>query len=199
MNSDLLVLALIAATAVIVWLLYRLWSLRQEANTAIGELNRVSGQIKDEAMTQFRAWRETDLDVLRREQADVATREAHLQLEQWRAGSESTIRADAIQRSQSVIIGRVTEHVVPYLPEFSYNPKDARFIGSPVDLIVFDGLDREVVEGIVFVEVKSNTSTALTKRERLIRDAIKAGKVSWREIRLDPARLTSASVPPSGE
>jgi predicted Holliday junction resolvase-like endonuclease len=64
-----------------------------------------------------------------------------VQLEQWQNGVETTIRADAIRKSQSVIIGKVTEHVVPYLPEFTYNPKDARFIGSPIDLIVFDGLD----------------------------------------------------------
>jgi hypothetical protein len=35
------------------------------------------------------------------------------------------------------------------LSEFSYNPKDARFIGSPVDLVVLDGLDREALEQIV--------------------------------------------------
>ena len=117
-----------------------------------------------------------------------------MQLEQWKSGSESTIRADAIQRSQSVIIGKVTEHVVPYLPEFTYNPKDARFIGSPVDLVVFDGLDREALDQIVFIEVKSSASTSLTKRERLIRDAIQAGKVHWREIRLDPSRITKSPV-----
>ena len=26
------------------------------------------------------------------------------------------------------------EQLVPYLPEFGFNPKDARFLGSPVDL-----------------------------------------------------------------
>src|ERR687887_287912 len=74
--------------------------------------------------------------------------------------------ADAIQRSRAIIIGKVTEHVVPYLPDFAFNPKDARFIGSPVDLVVFDGLDDEAVKQIVFVEVKASTTTSLTKRER---------------------------------
>jgi predicted Holliday junction resolvase-like endonuclease len=169
------------ALVIIIWLLFRLWNLR-------AELGRISGQIREEAMAQFRAWREKDYDTLNREQAEIATREAQVQLAQWMSGSESTIRADAIQQSQSVIIGKVTEHVVPYLPEFTYNPKDARFIGSPVDLIVFDGLDWESVEQIVFIEVKSTATAALTKRERLIRDAIQAGRVQWREIRLDPSR-----------
>jgi predicted Holliday junction resolvase-like endonuclease len=93
-----------------------------------------------------------------------------------------------------VIIGKVTEHVVPYLPGFAFNPKDARFIGSPVDLIVFDGLDRDALEQIVFIEVKSSASAALTKRERHIRDAINAGRVRWQEIRLDSDRAAKTSV-----
>jgi predicted Holliday junction resolvase-like endonuclease len=38
-----------------------------------------------------------------------------------------------------VTFGKVTEHFIPDLPDFAYNPKDARFLGSPVDFIVFDG------------------------------------------------------------
>jgi predicted Holliday junction resolvase-like endonuclease len=33
-----------------------------------------------------------------------------------------------------VTIGQITEHVVPHLSEFNYNPNDVRFIGSPVNL-----------------------------------------------------------------
>lgn len=192
MDANVLLLALVAAVGIIVWLLIRLWHLRQEVGASTAEVSRISAQIREEAMAQFQAWRQKDYDTLQREQAEIATREAQVQLEQWKNGTESTIRADAIQKSQSVIIGKVTEHVVPYLPEFTYNPKDARFIGSPVDLVVFDGLDRESLEQIVFIEVKSSIKTALTKRERLIRDAIQAGRVQWREIRLDPSRIASA-------
>jgi hypothetical protein len=53
-------------------------------------------------------------------------------------------------------------------------------------------LDRESLEQIVSIEVKSSVKTAFTKRERLIRDAIQAGRVQWREIRLDPSRIASA-------
>ena len=189
MDANVLLLALIAAVGIIVWLLIRLWHLRQEVGDATAEVSRISAQIREEAMAQFQAWRQKDYDTVKLEQAEIATREAQVQLEQWKNGTESTICADAIQKSQSVIVGKVTEHVVPYLPEFTYNPKDARFIGSPVDLVVFDGLDRESLKQIVFIEVKSSVKTALTKRERLIRDAI---QVQWREIRLDPSCIASA-------
>lgn len=192
MHANVLLLALVVAVGIIVWQLFRLSHLRQEVGAATAEVSRISAKIREEAMALFQAWRQKDYDTLKREQVEIATREAQVRLEQWKSGTESTIRADAIQKSQSVIIGKVTEHVVPYLPEFTYNPKDARFIGSPVDLVVFDGLDRESLEQIVFIEVKSNVKTALTKRERLIRDAIQAGRVKWREIRLDPSRIASA-------
>ena len=83
-----------------------------------------------------------------------------------------------------MITGKVTEHLIPYLPEFRYNPKDARFIGSPVDLIVFDGLDEGDLRKIVFVEVKSGKST-LSKRERLIRDAVEQRRVEWEILRVE--------------
>ncbi len=50
------------------------------------------------------------------------------------------IREDAVQRSQAVTARKVHEQLIPYLPAFPYNPKDVRFLGSPVDLVVFDGL-----------------------------------------------------------
>ncbi|HEU5219750.1 MAG TPA: Holliday junction resolvase-like protein, partial [Gemmatimonadales bacterium] len=71
---------------------------------------------------------------------------------------------------------------LPYLPGFAFSPKDARFLGSPVDLVLFDGMDAGQLRGIVFVEVKTGGST-LTARERQIRDIVRAGKVSWQEIR----------------
>ena len=35
--------------------------------------------------------------------------------------------------------GMVTEHIAPYLPGFDLDPKDVRFLGSPIDLIAFKG------------------------------------------------------------
>src|ERR1700704_1170664 len=69
----------------------------------------------------------------------------------WRVRYSAAIRENAVQRSLAVTAGKVHEQLVPYLPEFGFNPKDARFLGSPVDLLVFDGLDDgEVRRGGVF-------------------------------------------------
>ena len=58
-------------------------------------------------------------------------------------------------------------------------------MGSPIDLIVFDGLDEESLREIYFVEVKTGASASLTSRQRQIRDAIKAGRVRWIELRIE--------------
>ena len=53
-------------------------------------------------------------------------------------------RHDSIARSRSVVSGKVQEHLAPLFPEFigQFNPKDARFLGSPLDFVVFDGTGR---------------------------------------------------------
>jgi predicted Holliday junction resolvase-like endonuclease len=141
-------------------------------------------QIQQRAAEQFQAWKESECEGIKLQEKGIATREATVQLENWKATCEDSIRTDAVRRSQSVIVGNVTQHIVPFLPEFRYNPKDARFIGSPVDLLVFDGLDRELLTDIVFIEVKTGSST-LSKRERQIRDVIRAHRIRWEELRVD--------------
>jgi hypothetical protein len=62
----------------------------------------------------------------------------------------------------------------------------ARFLGSPIDFVVFAGLDEgEECRDVVLVEVKTGKS-ALSKRERQVRDAVEAGRVSYRLIRIAP-------------
>jgi predicted Holliday junction resolvase-like endonuclease len=101
----------------------------------------------------------------------------------WKARHTGAIRQDAIQRSLAVTVGKVSEQLVPYLPDFHFNPKDVRFLGSPVDLIVFDGLDAGAVRRVIFIEVKTGAS-GLSTRERQVRDAIQAGSVEWTELRV---------------
>ena len=101
----------------------------------------------------------------------------------WKGRYTAAIREDAVERSQAVTIGKVHEQLIPYLPEFRYNPKDARFLGTPVDLVVFDGLAEGQVRRVVFLEVKTGAST-LTVRERQVREVIEARAVEWAELRV---------------
>lgn len=85
---------------------------------------------------------------------------------------EKELRKDAVRRSHSVIKGKVAEQIAPYLPGFKYDPRDCRFLGSPVDFVVFDGLAAGRLNQVVFIEIKSGKYARLTHREREVKDIL---------------------------
>lgn len=112
----------------------------------------------------------------------------HLRFERWKRDHTKEARRDAVHRSQAVTLGKVYEHLIPYLPDFRWNPKDARFIGTPVDFLVFDGLSEGQLRAIVFVEVKTGTSS-MSVRERQVRDAVLGQRVEWQQLNLPDVRM----------
>ncbi len=98
------------------------------------------------------------------------------------------IRKEAVERSRAVLSGQFSEQLAPYLPNFPWTPSEARFIGKPIDFIVFKGMDEKEISEVVFVEVKSGKST-LSTHERKLRDVVKNKKISWHEYRI-PEELT---------
>ena len=65
------------------------------------------------------------------------------------------IRKSAITQSRSVLGGKFTEQIAPYLPDFKYDPTEVRFIGTPFDLIIFPGLACGDPQEIVIMEIKT--------------------------------------------
>lgn len=159
MLLELLVAFLALALLVLLW---KYWKLKEA--------------IHDKAVELFSVWREKELE-------KASMERAALLFERWKREAEERIRRDAIQRSKAVVLGKVTEHLMPFLPGFKYNPKDARFLGTPVDLVVFDGLDEGEIRRIVFVEVKTGKST-LSKREREVKKAVEGGMVYYEVVTL---------------
>jgi len=123
-----------------------------------------------------------DNEVIKLKTEQLIAGKAGLLFEEWKRDYEAETRKDAIAKSQSVSTGKMVEQLCPYFPEFPYNPKDARFIGSPLDFLIFDGLSEGDLKEVVFIEVKTGKSN-LNARERQVRDAIKDGRVKWQEIR----------------
>ncbi|MFW9932968.1 MAG: Holliday junction resolvase-like protein [Candidatus Thorarchaeota archaeon] len=104
---------------------------------------------------------------------------------------ESSIRKDATSRSRSVLKGKIAEHMVPMIPEvFHYEPADARFIGAPIDYLIFDGYTRvkddNVDEPITVILADIKTGNAvLSRTERKIKEAVESGRVKWETIQID--------------
>ena len=89
---------------------------------------------------------------------------------------------EAIAQSRAVLSGKFTEQLAPFLPEFQYDPTEARFIGSPIDFIIFPGLAQGDPEEIVIMEIKTSKTAALTPQQRKIRQLIEDGMVRWELI-----------------
>ena len=95
--------------------------------------------------------------------------------------------------SRSILGGVFSEQVAPFLPNFPKDLKasEARFIGKPVDFLIFKGMDDQHISEVVFVEIKSGKSQ-LSNNERSLRDAIQEKRVRWHEYRVDH---TIADIP----
>jgi len=93
-------------------------------------------------------------------------------------------RKDAIMKSRAVLSGHFSEQLAPFLPNFNYSPTECKFLGKPIDFLVFKGLDGKEIEEVVFVEVKTGKSK-LSKTEKGLKEAIENGKVRWEEYRVD--------------
>ena len=107
------------------------------------------------------------------------------------AEQESSIRKDAADRSRYVLKGKIAEHMIPMVPEvFKHNPSDARFIGAPIDYLIFDGYT-EVKDGdstkqitVILADIKTGDAS-LNRTERRIKEAVEQGRVRWETIRID--------------
>ncbi len=95
-----------------------------------------------------------------------------------------TEREDAIKRSRATLTGQFSEQISPYFPDFPYSPTEARFIGKPIDFVIFKGADNNEIKEVIFLEVKSGNSQ-LSKQEKNLKETILKGKVKWDEYRVE--------------
>ena len=107
------------------------------------------------------------------------------------AEQESSVRKDAADRSRYILKGKIAEHMVPMVPEvFRHDPSDARFIGAPIDYLIFDGYsavkdgnsDEDIT--VVLADIKTGNAS-LNRTERKIKEAVDAGRVRWETIHID--------------
>jgi predicted Holliday junction resolvase-like endonuclease len=114
---------------------------------------------------------------------------AELELEHQQALTHAQKRS--VNTSRAVLKGKMAEQLAPIMPEFQYLPSDAKFLGDPVDYVVFDGYTdyrdgdgrAEDIE-VVLIDIKSG-GARLTKGQQAIAQAIAEGRVSFETIRIN--------------
>jgi predicted Holliday junction resolvase-like endonuclease len=114
---------------------------------------------------------------------------AELELEHQQALISAQKRS--VNTSRAVLKGKMAEQMAPIMPEFQYLPSDAKFLGDPVDYVVFDGYtDLRDGEGraedieVVLIDIKSG-GARLTKGQQAIAQAIRDGRVRFETVRID--------------
>ena len=96
--------------------------------------------------------------------------------------NEMKIKKEAIEKSSRILSGKTLEKLIPFLKKFSHDPHDVRWLGDPIDLVVFDGSSSGKPEKITFIEVKSGSSK-LSKKQKKIREIVKNKKIFWEEFK----------------
>ena len=116
---------------------------------------------------------EEALDAQKRFEESLKTREDLLKKRMKLATQTAQATTTAVN------IGKNLEKVLPTMNDFKWLAPDSKFLGDPIDLIIFNGLSENKVSSISFVEVKSGKAR-LNNHQKTIRDAIEEHKVSYK-------------------
>jgi len=130
-------------------------------------------------------------------------RRANARIEAFLQGREKDLasaRKDSVERARSSLKGQIAEQMAPLLPGFLYRPADARFLGDPIDYVVFDGYTGVRDEGaaaeeleIVLLEVKQGKST-LSPFQRGIARSVEHGRVRFEVCRIQEDGTVSTEI-----
>jgi predicted Holliday junction resolvase-like endonuclease len=100
----------------------------------------------------------------------------------WEAHKLEDVVKARLKQSRAVLGGLVSEQIAPLLPGFPFDPGDCRFVGKPVDFIVFKGMNKKEISEVIFLEVKSGAGKKLNPQEKKLRKTIRSGQVRWAEF-----------------
>ena len=91
----------------------------------------------------------------------------------------ATERAE--KTATAVNIGKRLEVILPTLKDFAWDLPDCRFLGDPIDLVIFNGCCKGNVRSVNFIEIKSGQAR-LNKHQKAVKDAVEDKRVSYKEI-----------------
>lgn len=160
--TTILLIIILLMMALLVWTIQRI----QLQNKALLKSERDIAQIKN----------------------DMLEKEAGFQQRLDKDIKEAQKRSNNMQRN--VLKGQIGEQFTPFITDFPYNPSDCRFMGEPIDYVIFQNL-HECADGnvdiedvqLIIAEVKTGNAR-LNQRQKIIKQVIENGQVSFKELRI---------------
>lgn len=107
-----------------------------------------------------------------------------LKFKEWLSENEFDIRRTAIRKMNSHITDNISKELSIIKNNFAFNPKDIKFTGRFIDLIIFDGAADEEFVNIYFIDIQRQGINSKHNFKSKVANAIKNGKVSFQEINL---------------
>ena len=88
------------------------------------------------------------------------------------------IHEELLHEHRSVMVkhGMSFEQLFPFMENYPYNPRNFRFIGTPIDGLSFEE------DKVVFIKFKTGHAT-LSALQKRIKDVVTKKKVEWREVK----------------
>jgi predicted Holliday junction resolvase-like endonuclease len=108
----------------------------------------------------------------------------NLKFNEWKNDNEFEIRRRAIYQSRAAIAETITEELSIINDNFAFNPKDIKFVGRFIDLIIFDGSADETDVSIYFVEILNKSHLNKNDYKAQVEKAINNGNYNFEEINL---------------
>jgi predicted Holliday junction resolvase-like endonuclease len=171
----MLVLLLVAGICLV---LLKALSAQSQRDKLAKELREVKVEADKNFQNSLDYFRKTELAIAK----DQALQFAQLEFDHWKADYTCKERADAVKKSRAVNRGLVSEQLAPHLAGFAYNPKDAHFLGNPVDYVIFNGLDSGLLKEIVLVDIKTGEAK-LNARQVQVKNIVSEKKIRFETFR----------------
>jgi len=157
------------------------WQFKEQLTSSLNLLNNKVTQLEQD---KVRLQREADNIVEKKINA------LSLEMEKWKQEELDKALKEGNLRSRSILRGKNAEQYVPFSENFlaEFCPSDAKFIGAPIDYLIFKNAskvtDKEEAEvELVFCDVKTGKSQ-LNKVQRAIKAAVEAKRVRWKTLEL---------------
>jgi predicted Holliday junction resolvase-like endonuclease len=124
----------------------------------------------------------------------LVDREARRSLERWLGGDHRRAVRREVDRQRGAVKEQVGLELASQLAAFPFEPADAKFLGHPAHLVVFDGYtdvkDRRQagLRGVVFVTVAPPGRAGGSELDdaALIEECLGGGRIRWATLRAGP-------------
>jgi predicted Holliday junction resolvase-like endonuclease len=131
---------------------------------------------------EFQRQLEIKFDTIKNEIESYEKNRAESFLKTWQTENEVNIRRQAIASQTREITNEIARETKLLNESFSYNPRDIKFIGKYIDLIVFDGAADEEEVSIYFLEITKANNGSTSEFKNKVWAAINKRKFNWEEI-----------------